>query len=54
VKQYYPPMIKEIILPPEFEQDYDLQEQIMEDKMMMSYAWVMLLFCLILIIVVIM
>ena len=44
----YPPDIKEIIAPPNFDIDLDMQERIIEDKMITSYVTVMFICSLVL------
>lgn len=50
--QYMPPNISEIIAPPEFAQDEDLQERIIDDKMLRQWVVVMFICSLLLSVVV--
>jgi hypothetical protein len=52
-KQKFPPPIKEIITPPDFAQDLDLQELIVAEKMKRDYVSVLFICSILLIIVVI-
>jgi len=48
----YPPPIKEIINPPEWLYDEELEFSMVERKMMYSYMWVFLVFSTVLILVI--
>jgi hypothetical protein len=48
----YPPPIKEIMKPPEWEFDEDTEFLMVERKMMYSYMWIFLVFSTILIMVI--
>lgn len=45
--RYLPPAIVEIVAPPEFAKDEDLQERIVDDKMIRSYVEIMFFCCLV-------